>query len=66
MFLNRNLTYMRQRMSRKNKARLSIDVIVDNLRAKKEEELNAVVRTFMTLTFLGFYNKRCKYLIHFF
>ncbi|XP_012527671.1 polycomb protein suz12-B isoform X3 [Monomorium pharaonis] len=60
IFLYRNLTYMRQRMSRSHKSRrgFKVDTILDKLIAKKKHEQNLGVRGYMTLTFLGFYDKR--------
>lgn len=51
---------MRQRMSRSHKSRrgFKIDTILDKLLAKKKQEQNLDVRGYMTLTFLGFYDKR--------
>lgn len=51
---------MRQRMSRSHKSRrgFKVDTILDKLIAKKKHEQNLGVRGFMTLTFLGFYDKR--------
>ncbi|KAL6265177.1 hypothetical protein P5V15_005262 [Pogonomyrmex californicus] len=62
IFLYRNLTYMRQRMSRSHKSRrgFKVDTILDKLIAKKKHEQNLGVRGFMTLTFLGFYDKRVE------
>ncbi|XP_050460300.1 polycomb protein suz12-B isoform X1 [Cataglyphis hispanica] len=62
IFLYRNLTYMRQRMSRSHKSRrgFKIDTILDKLLAKKKQEQNLDVRGYMTLTFLGFYDKRVE------
>ncbi|XP_029161266.1 polycomb protein suz12-B [Nylanderia fulva] len=62
IFLYRNLTYMRQRMSRSHKSRrgFKVDTILDKLLAKKKQEQNLGVRGFMTLTFLGFYDKRVE------
>ncbi|XP_072763589.1 polycomb protein suz12-B [Anoplolepis gracilipes] len=62
IFLYRNLTYMRQRMSRSHKSRrgFKIDTILDKLLAKKKQEQNLGVRGYMTLTFLGFYDKRVE------
>ncbi|XP_011861500.1 PREDICTED: polycomb protein suz12-B [Vollenhovia emeryi] len=62
IFLYRNLTYMRQRMSRSHKSRreFKVDTILDKLIAKKKHEQNLGVRGYMTLTFLGFYDKRVE------
>lgn len=51
---------MRQRMSRSHKSRrgFKVDTILDKLIAKKKHEQNLGVRGYMTLTFLGFYDKR--------
>ncbi|KZC09482.1 PREDICTED: polycomb protein suz12-B [Dufourea novaeangliae] len=60
IFLYRNLTYMRQRMSRSHKARrgFKIDTMLEKLMSKKNQEDNPGVRGYMTLTFLGFYDKK--------
>ncbi|XP_018340905.1 PREDICTED: polycomb protein suz12-B isoform X1 [Trachymyrmex septentrionalis] len=62
IFLYRNLTYMRQRMSRSHKSRrgFKVDTILDKLIAKKKHEQNLGVRGYMTLTFLGFYDKKAE------
>ncbi|EZA48190.1 polycomb protein suz12-B isoform X1 [Ooceraea biroi] len=62
VFLYRNLTYMRQRMSRSHKSRrgFKVDTILDKLIAKKKQEQNLGIRGYMTLTFLGFYDKRVE------
>ena len=51
---------MRQRMSRTHKSRrgFRIDSILDRLVSKNNEEQNPGVRGYMTLTFLGFYDKK--------
>jgi len=53
---------MRQRMSRSHKSRrgFKVDTILDKLIAKKKHEQNLGVRGYMTLTFLGFYDKKGK------
>ncbi|XP_024884255.1 polycomb protein suz12-B isoform X2 [Temnothorax curvispinosus] len=60
IFLYRNLTYMRQRMSRSHKSRrgFKAETILDKLLKKQEQ--NCGVRGYMTLTFLGFYDKRVE------
>jgi len=57
---------MRQRMSRSHKSRrgFKIDTILDKLLAKKKQEQNLGVRGYMTLTFLGFYDKRGTFFDH--
>lgn len=57
---------MRQRMSRSHKSRrgFKIDTILDKLLAKKKQEQNLGVRGYMTLTFLGFYDKRGTFFYH--
>lgn len=47
-------------MSRSHKSRrgFKIDTILDKLIAKKKQEQNLGIRGYMTLTFLGFYDKR--------
>lgn len=59
---------MRQRMSRSHKSRrgFKIDTILDKLLAKKKQEQNLDVRGYMTLTFLGFYDKRGTFRFFFF
>ncbi|OAD57569.1 Polycomb protein SUZ12 [Eufriesea mexicana] len=62
IFLYRNLTYMRQRMSRSHKSRrgFKIDLILEKLMSKNNQEQNPGVRGYMTLTFLGFYDKKVE------
>ncbi|XP_001605309.1 polycomb protein suz12-B isoform X2 [Nasonia vitripennis] len=62
IFLYRNLTYMRQRMSRTHKSRrgFRINSILEKLMAKNEQEQNNAMRGYMTLTFLGFYDKQLE------
>ncbi|XP_014609982.1 PREDICTED: polycomb protein suz12-B isoform X1 [Polistes canadensis] len=62
IFLYRNLTYMRQRMSRSHKSRrgFKIDTILEKLTSKNMEEQILGVRGYMTLTFLGFYDKKIE------
>ncbi|XP_043284267.1 polycomb protein suz12-B isoform X2 [Venturia canescens] len=62
IFLYRNLSYMRQRMSRTHKSRrgFRIDTILERLLSKNNEEQNNGVRGYMTLTFLGFYDKKVE------
>ncbi|XP_066603808.1 polycomb protein suz12-B [Prorops nasuta] len=58
IFLYRNLTYMRQRMSRSHKSRreFKIDTILDKIMSKSNNGQS--LRSYMTLTFLGFYDKK--------
>ena len=51
---------MRQRMSRSHKSRrgFKIDTILEKLMSKNNQEDNPSVRGYMTLTFLGFYDKK--------
>lgn len=51
---------MRQRMSRSHKSRrgFKIDMILEKLMLKNNQEENPGVRGYMTLTFLGFYDKK--------
>ncbi|XP_017882147.1 polycomb protein suz12-B isoform X2 [Ceratina calcarata] len=62
IFLYRNLTYMRQRMSRSHKSRrgFKIDAILEKLMSKNNQEQNLAIRGYMTLTFLGFYDKKVE------
>ncbi|XP_058792791.1 polycomb protein suz12-B isoform X2 [Phymastichus coffea] len=62
IFLHRNLTYMRQRMSRSHKSRrdFRVNSILDMLIDKNAQALNAMMRRYMTLTFLGFYDKKLE------
>ncbi|XP_015517964.1 polycomb protein suz12-B isoform X2 [Neodiprion pinetum] len=62
IFLYRNLSYMRQRMSRSHKSRRAfrIDTILDGLTLKNNQGQNPGVRGYMTLTFLGFYDKKVE------
>ncbi|KAJ8687893.1 hypothetical protein QAD02_023688 [Eretmocerus hayati] len=62
IFLHRNLTYMRQRMSRTHKSRreFKINSILEKLEAKNENVQSLVLRNYMTLTFLGFYDKQLE------
>ncbi|XP_031830748.1 polycomb protein Su(z)12 isoform X1 [Nomia melanderi] len=62
IFLYRNLTYMRQRMSRSHKSRrgFKIDTMLEKLMSKNNQEQNPGVRGYMTLTFLGFYDKKAE------
>lgn len=61
IFLHRNLTYMKDRMSRKHKQRPTcrVDSLLNvvNNRNTLEEEKNGAPNNFMTILFLGFYNK---------
>ena len=62
IILNRNLTFMRSRLSRGSAARGGFKV--DSLLGRKELEVtsssmsNGFNKGFMTLTFLGYYDKR--------
>ncbi|XP_076639702.1 polycomb protein Su(z)12 isoform X3 [Colletes latitarsis] len=62
IFLYRNLTYMKQRMSRSHKSRrgFKIDMILEKLMSKNNQVENPGVRGYMTLTFLGFYDKKAE------
>ena len=60
IFLNRNLTFMRRRMSRSHESRknFKIDSLLER-RAKEESELCVTnLGSYMTLTFLGYYDQR--------
>ena len=54
---------MRQRMSRTHKSRrgFRINSILEKLVIKNEQQQNPGIRGYMTLTFLGFYDKKCEY-----
>lgn len=58
IFLQRNLSYMRYRMSRSHKSRLNFKV--DSILDKVQKSLvpAALRGGFMTITFLGFYDKK--------
>ncbi|XP_059053735.1 polycomb protein suz12-B isoform X2 [Achroia grisella] len=60
IFLNRTLSYMKRRMSRSNKSRIGfkVDSLLDKITLKKSTELQPnSLGGYMTLTFLGFYDK---------
>ncbi|XP_013190850.2 polycomb protein suz12-B [Amyelois transitella] len=60
IFLNRTLSYMKRRMSRSNKGRcgFKIDTLLEKITLKKSTELQPnSLGGYMTLTFLGFYDK---------
>ena len=59
LFLNRNLTFMRKRMSRNNEARkhFKIDTLLER-RVKEESDMCVTnLGSYMTLTFLGYYDQ---------
>ncbi|XP_063976652.1 polycomb protein suz12-B [Diachasmimorpha longicaudata] len=62
IFLYRNLSYMKQRMSRSHKSRrgFRIDSILQRLVEKTSLSQNPGIRGFMTLTFLGFYDRKME------
>ncbi|XP_044009263.1 polycomb protein suz12-B isoform X2 [Aphidius gifuensis] len=62
IFLNRNLSYMRERMSRSHKSRrgFRIDTLLDIIMAKNNINKTPSVQGYMTLTFLGFYDKKIE------
>ncbi|XP_034951843.1 polycomb protein suz12-B isoform X2 [Chelonus insularis] len=62
IFLYRNLTYMKERMSRTHKTRhgFKIDTILEKIMIKNNLEQNPGLRGYMTLTFLGFYDKKIE------
>ena len=64
VFLNRTLSYMKQRMSRTHKHRkgFKVDCLLDRLNTKNREIQPGNLEGYMTLTFLGFYDKKCKFL----
>ncbi|XP_026737824.1 polycomb protein suz12-B [Trichoplusia ni] len=60
IFLNRTLSYMKRRMSRSNKSRVGfkVDCLLEKITLKKSTELQPnSLGGYMTLTFLGFYDK---------
>ncbi|XP_075978606.1 polycomb protein Su(z)12 [Anticarsia gemmatalis] len=60
IFLNRTLSYMKRRMSRSNKSRMGfkVDSLLEKVTLKKSTELQPnSLGGYMTLTFLGFYDK---------
>ncbi|XP_039755360.1 polycomb protein suz12-B isoform X1 [Pararge aegeria] len=60
IFLNRTLSYMKRRMSRTNKNRVGfkVDSLLEKITLKKSTELQPnSLGGYMTLTFLGFYDK---------
>ncbi|KAJ9575928.1 hypothetical protein L9F63_007240, partial [Diploptera punctata] len=60
VFLNRTLSYMKQRMSRSHKHRkgFKVDCLLDKLNMKNRELQPGNLEGYMTLTFLGFYDKK--------
>ncbi|GLH02209.1 Polycomb protein suz12-B [Gryllus bimaculatus] len=62
VFLNRTLSYMKQRMSRTHKHRkgFSVDCLMERLVKKNRELQPETLGGYMTLTFLGFYDKRIE------
>ena len=59
IFLNRNLTFMKKRMSRSNEGRknFKIDCLLDR-RLKEDSDLSVTnLGGYMTMTFLGYYDK---------
>lgn len=60
IFLNRTLSYMKRRMSRSNKSRngFKVDSLLEKITLKKSIEIQPnSLGGYMTLTFLGFYDK---------
>uniref|UniRef100_A0A224X807 Putative polycomb protein suz12-b n=1 Tax=Panstrongylus lignarius TaxID=156445 RepID=A0A224X807_9HEMI len=59
VFLYRTLSYMKHRMSRSNKGRslFKVDSLLQTTTNKLQQQ--APLSGFLTLTFLGFYNKSC-------
>ncbi|CAD6239449.1 GSCOCG00008693001-RA-CDS [Cotesia congregata] len=62
VFLYRNLSYMKERMSRSHKTRCGFRVksILEKLMARNSIEQNPEIHGYMTLTFLGFYDKKIE------
>lgn len=60
VFLNRTLSYMKQRMSRTHKHRkgFKVDCLLDRINMKNREMQPGNLEGYMTLTFLGFYDKK--------
>ena len=62
IFLNRNLTFMKKRMSRNHEGRkgFKIDSLLDR-RTKEDSEMCVTnLGSYMTLTFLGYYDQKVK------
>ena len=62
IFLNRTLTFMKKRMSRTNEARktFKVDSLLER-RQKEDSELSVTnLGGFMTMTFLGYYDKAAR------
>ncbi|KAG7295922.1 hypothetical protein JYU34_021012 [Plutella xylostella] len=60
IFLNRTLSYMKRRMSRSNKSRIGfkVDTLLEKQTLRKSTDVQPnSLGGFMTLTFLGFYDK---------
>lgn len=62
IFLTRNLLYMPQRQTRRRKIRqdFKIDSLLDRVLSKGNEIPTTIVAGYMTLTFLGFYDKTSR------
>ncbi|KAF5303374.1 hypothetical protein FQR65_LT08287 [Abscondita terminalis] len=59
IFLNRSLSYMKDRMSRSNKLRFNfkVDSLLENITSRQKEAPMINFPGFMNITFLGFYDK---------
>ncbi|XP_063235513.1 polycomb protein suz12-B isoform X2 [Bacillus rossius redtenbacheri] len=59
IFLNRTLSYMRQRMSRSHKGRqgFKVDGLLERSKQRQREVPLGAAASFMTITFLGFYHR---------
>ncbi|XP_022918148.1 polycomb protein Su(z)12 [Onthophagus taurus] len=58
IFLNRNLTYMKSRMSRSHKGRISfkIDSLLERI-TSKQKDFPTILPGYMNITFFGFFDK---------
>ncbi|KAB0796268.1 hypothetical protein PPYR_10329 [Photinus pyralis] len=59
IFLNRSLSYMKDRMSRSNKSRVNfkIDSLLERITQRQKDSPSLNTPGFMNITFLGFYDK---------
>ena len=64
IFLDRTLSFMRKRTSRSRSDKYRQDFKVDSLLKRKESEIRETdtlkLDKFMNLTFLGYYDRKCK------
>ena len=68
IFLHRTLSFMRKRTSRSRSDKYRQDFKVDSLLKRKESEIRETdtlkLDKFMNLTFLGYYDRKCKICIY--